>query len=38
MTGKLNGDQKMMIITVGLEMMHLALVGALFPCGIRICS
>jgi hypothetical protein len=36
MTGKPNGDQKMMISTFGVEMICLALVGAISPHGSHI--
>jgi hypothetical protein len=37
MTGKPNGDQKMTIITFGVEIMRIAFVGAFSPCGSHIC-
>jgi hypothetical protein len=38
MTAKPNGDQKIMISTFGVEMMCLALVGAISPRGSHISS
>jgi hypothetical protein len=38
MTGKANGDQKIVISTFGVEMMCIALVGAISPHGSHICS
>jgi hypothetical protein len=38
MTRKLDGDQKMVISTFGIEMMCLGLVGAISPRESHVCS